>query len=535
MASRTQLFQLLPWIGGLNTSVDESMIPSNQLTVADNVIFDTRGSRKKREGIEFDWSSAFGDGGSVIKLHDFWFGATTRDQKLVGVSSAGGVYDVDNPDPTLVTDGGTAWTVPLTNASTLTFNNKCLIAVSGTGNVMKMWDGSGNVADVPGTPPEASILCEHLGRIWCNSKANPDRIYYSPVGDHTVWNGTGDSGGFDIGAGDGDPDGITAIASFRGDLFVFKRTKTYRVVGQFPEDTQVIKLSDSTGCIAHNSVVAVEQDDLIWVSERGVHSMAATQNYGDFTSSYMSADVQRTFNDDFTRARLKYTQGAYLPQANSLAFAFTEESGANKTLTTGAVTNTLMLYNIPLKAWYRWPDLPCTSLVVSNDPDAKRFYFGSHTGRVAKSFTGAKFDTSPSGADMAIRYKVATGTIFVDNSPYLSKALKRFILFYKPAGKHNITVNIKVDNVSLSSENSLLFSGKGANPLGTPPDVTVGFHLGSTPLGSSAVFTSAVRHIEGIGRGVKITFEQTGIEEDVEIQGFGIEWEPAGFVFESNS
>lgn len=534
MPSRTQLFQLLPWVGGLNTSVDESMIPANQLTVADNVIFDTRGSRKKREGINFNWATAVGDGGSVIKLHDFWFGASTREQTLVAISSAGGVYDISaGGAPAAVTTGGTAWTTPLDKASTLTFNNKLLIAPSGAGNVMKMWAGSGALADVPGTPPEASALCEHVGRIWCNSKENPDRLYYSPVGDHTLWNGAGDSGGFDIGAGDGDPDGIIGLASFRGDLFVFKRTKTYRVVGQFPEDMQVIKLSDSTGCIAHDSLVPVEQDDLMWVSERGVHSMAATQNYGDFSSSYMSVDVQRTFNDDFTRSRLKYTQGAYLPNINSVVWTFTEESGANKQLTTGAVQNTLMLYNLPLKAWYRWPDLPCAALLVANDPDQKRFYFGSHTGKTAKAFTGQRYDTSPAGVSTGVRYKVSTGTIFVDSSPYLSKALKRFILFYKPAGKHNITVTLKVDNVSLSAENSLLFSGQGANPLGTPPTVTTGFKLGSTPLGSSAVFTPAVRHIDGVGRGVKITFEQTGIEEDVEIQGFGIEWEPAGFVFES--
>ena len=45
MPARTQLFQLLPWIGGVNTSQDDSLIPPNQLVRADNCIFDTKGSR----------------------------------------------------------------------------------------------------------------------------------------------------------------------------------------------------------------------------------------------------------------------------------------------------------------------------------------------------------------------------------------------------------------------------------------------------------------------------------------------------------
>ena len=44
-----------PWIGGINSSQDESEIQPNQLTQADNVIFDTRGSRRRRDAIDFDF------------------------------------------------------------------------------------------------------------------------------------------------------------------------------------------------------------------------------------------------------------------------------------------------------------------------------------------------------------------------------------------------------------------------------------------------------------------------------------------------
>ena len=53
MARRTQLFTQMPWTGGVNTSVDSGVLPPNDLTVADNVIFSSAASRLKREGFSY--------------------------------------------------------------------------------------------------------------------------------------------------------------------------------------------------------------------------------------------------------------------------------------------------------------------------------------------------------------------------------------------------------------------------------------------------------------------------------------------------
>lgn len=53
MARRTQIFQQIPWNGGLNSSVDSGIIPSTDLTIADNVLFSSSGSRLKREGFSY--------------------------------------------------------------------------------------------------------------------------------------------------------------------------------------------------------------------------------------------------------------------------------------------------------------------------------------------------------------------------------------------------------------------------------------------------------------------------------------------------
>jgi hypothetical protein len=524
MPLRTTLFQQFPWVGGLNTSIDESLIPPNQLTVADNVIFDTRGSRKKRDGVRFNWDTGTNSSHTIIGLHDYWFGATTRVQKLVGVSSNGTIYSYTGGTRSTLTDSGTAYSGTLTTCSVITFNNKAIIAVDGGSNVLKYWDGSGNIQDLPGTPPKASILREHIGRIWCNDKENPDRLHYSPVADHTKWLGAGDSGAIDIGVGDGDPEGITAIfPSFKGDLFVAKRTKLYRITGYAPELMQIQLISSGVGCVSHNSIAQIDQDDCMWVSDKGVHSLAATANYGDFTSNYVSIDIQKTFNDDFDRSRLKYCWGAYLPTINSVAFTFTEESGLNRVNTTNTINNAVYLYNIPLKAWYRWPDVSCQSLVVANDSDKKRFYFGTHTTRVSKSFNGTNYDIDSAGTHTAIRFRIVTGLIFPDSNPYTIKGLKRFVIYYKPRGSHTVSVNVKVDNLSLDPANSLNFSETSSSDL-----LGSTFILGTSILGYDVSLGPYTRHIDGFGRGCKITIEQNGIDEEVEIQGFALEFEAAG-------
>lgn len=53
MARKTQVFTQLPWTGGLNTSVDSGVIGSNDLIIADNVVFSTSGARVKREGFDY--------------------------------------------------------------------------------------------------------------------------------------------------------------------------------------------------------------------------------------------------------------------------------------------------------------------------------------------------------------------------------------------------------------------------------------------------------------------------------------------------
>lgn len=506
---------MIPWQGGLNLSLDPSEIPSNQLTIADNVIFGVKGTRKKREGINFDWDSASNGSDAIIGLHDFWFGNASKVQRLVGVTDAKNIYSY-TIGGTRSADlfAGTAWSSSLSTASFETLGNILVIAVDGSGNVMKKWTGTGNIADLGGTPPEASIIRKHLGRLFTNDKTRPDRLHYCTTGNPEEWNGTGDSGAIDIGFGDGDPEGITAIfPTFKGDLFVAKKTKLYRVSGLTPETFQITLVSSGIGCASHNSVVLIDQDDAMFISDKGVHSLSATANYGDFEGAYVSFDIQGHFNDEFVQARLKYSWGAYLNNINSVAFAVTDSDTAE------TENKSIWLYNIPLKSWYRWPSISCSSLIVAHESDRKRFYIGGSTTRVARSFNDTTYDVNSSGVDTAIVMRIKTGIIYLDDNPTTMKAFKWFGLIYKPRGTHTITVSIRIDNYPVQA---LSFSEVGSTDfLGTT------FILGASILGYDVVHAPYARTIDGYGRGAVITIEQAGTNDEVDIQGFAFGFEPA--------
>jgi hypothetical protein len=329
----------------------------------------------------------------------------------------------------------------------------------------------------------------------------------------------------DIGVEDNDPAGVPGGAifpSFKGDLFVAKRTKLYRISGFVPEEFQLMTVSNSLGCVSNNSVVQVDADDIYWVSEKGVHSLQATANYGDFSSQYVSANIQRTFTDDFDRSRLPYVQAAYLPTINSIAFAFTEEDPKNYVNTSATVNNTLWFYNVPQKEWYRWPDIACQSIAAVNDSDKKRFYLGSHTTRIGKAFTGANYDVNTAGTQVAIPFKVKTGRIF-PAGPYAYVGFKRFTLYYKPTGNHTVSVNVRIDNQGLDGANSLTYTETDSVAL-----LGSTFTLSSSTLGYEGVFAPYTMSIDGVGRGCTIEIEQNGLDQEIEILGYAIEFEGHG-------
>jgi hypothetical protein len=195
-------------------------------------------------------------------------------------------------------------------------------------------------------------------------------------------------------------------------------------------------------------------------------------------------------------------------------------------LNSSNLNNAIWLYNIPNKAWYRWPNVSAQCIFVANDSDKKRVYLGTHVKRLTKTFNDTLFDRTTQDTTQAIQFRIDTGRIYVDDNSYTKKGFKKFSLLYQPIGTHTLNCGVYVDSFNpdpTTGENSLTFTNDDSGDL-----LGSTFILGTSVWAGDTITEAAIQPIYGYGKSIKISFTHSGINEELEIQGFGIEFEGAG-------
>lgn len=417
--------------------------------------------------------------------------------------------------------GATAPAGPVRTIRTNKFNERLQIYFSGIGNFPIIYNPEDdakyqlmgqNSASAGLSMPDASFAFNFLSRVWANDKNNPDYLHYSETFDETLWLGFGDSGALPVNPGDGDPKGITNAYSYKEMVVAAKGDVRYRIVGDSPENFQPQKISDGLGNEGA-CAIPVDETDVVFISKRGVHSQAVTDQYGDVASQYLSVDIKPTFNT-FEAEKLDLVQGAYIPELNSFALAIAEQGQTAQ--------NAVWLLNVQAQvpnkqrsgAWYRWPNASCTALSRQLTSGVHKIVMGTINGRIVRSQKKGVFaDFGTTG----IKYTIKSGTIYPGDDPQTMKAFKRISFFYRPKGNFSFTVQAKIDNQQ--SQGFSFSQSTGVDLLG------VSFILGTSVLGSSSTLAPFTQTMEGYGRGITLTITQPTIDEQLEIWGISLEWE----------
>jgi hypothetical protein len=434
---------------------------------------------------------------------------------VVNLASAGsGTHTITIRRRDLPSGSGT-----LTRAQSIVFNNKLIIVMSGTGNYPIIFDpqtDEDEYYDLAVQAPDCDMISEHLSRLWTNDKVDRDLLHLCSTFDHTEWLGIGDSWAIPLTPGDGDSVGISAIfPTFKDALYVTKKSKTYRITGTAPEDFDTKAITSGLGSEGPRAVATVDLSDVVYLSERGIHSLAATAAYGDLDGSYLSSKIKPTF-DTWDKPDLKRISAVYIPDLNSVAFNVTEYGEDNP--------SSLWLYNVEIKEWYRWPSISAVSIARYLDADERvRILWATTDGKLNLTQNGEYTDYETT----AIRYQVKTGQIYPDSNPESWKHFKKITLMYKPRGRYSFTLKVWVDNLPVQTFGfSQTVEG---DALGT------NFILGQSVLGSSGVFAPFTVDIEGHGRGIQLEIENANRDEQVELYGFSIEYEGADSSPENDS
>lgn len=528
MARVTKYKPLYPWMGGLNTSVDPMILDPQKLTVCDNIIFTNSGSRKKRPGqtrynaTQIPSASA---AENVVFLSDYWATVSSAQREyFVAVTDSGHVYR--SPfNGTWSSMSTLTLSVGQGQITSMTIQNDLVLGMKGNG-VPKRWAGqststnlvsmtSSTTAALPFT--NAWILCSFLERgFFAGDPANPERIYVSKTGDyrnHTATLSPGFGTTLDIGIGDGDPDGITAMFPGTGAdriLYVAKRRSLYRIDCSDTDQTKwkISLISREIGCVSQNTVATVDLDDVIFASDRGIHTLSqVVTTTAIIDGQFLSFPIQYDWLNAIDATSRPGMCGTYVPSINSYLLSCKR---------TGQSTyETVYGYNVELKEWFRWTSVPCNFLKrrFNKTTGLDELYASATAGHVNKLLQTALNDFGS-----AITTTIRSTFIAPQDIPFQENQFTGLACLFRSHENSTFTVSYSVDGLT-SQTTTFNQKAAGGNTLGTTLLGTT-FILGNIQAIKPVWSNLAIEE----GNTIQLTFVQNGLNQDFELFGIFIEF-----------
>lgn len=474
---------------------------------AENCLFELDGGPHKIGGATKLNSSAVASGAAVNGVYDYWKQGTIASPSRRRVIHAGTVCMADADDGVFVNifTGLTAGAIP--NYST--FDDLLIIASSATGDLPKQWDQV-TAQNLAGSPPNFAFSCFHKNRQWAaGNPAAPSRLYYSINVDPTDWIGAG-SGSIDIDISDGDQ--ITGIISHQNSLFVFKgpnKGSIHRITGSSPTGSDGFSRTtfcQGLGAAWQNSIFRFS-DDIGFVSQYGsIHSLSATQNFGDFEE----ASLSRPINIGWTQQRLNYNRIKNIWAVSDPLREIVYFTGSYDAST---INNYVLAMDYRLAPnqirWSKIPAYQCASLGLFVDTNGiRRVLGGGNDGFVRKlNIADRSIDSTT-----AYTYKITTPTINY-GAPIMMKTLERGSVGLASKGNFNFTFGWTRDNLA---QQTYIQTQGGGDVLG--PTSGNQFTLGTSTLSGSQYVDRYMEFEQGGEfRSIQYQVIDTGLNTDIEV------------------
>lgn len=416
-SNRYQTFVIRDF-AGLNEDENPDAVEQNELSSCINVWKHGRslGTRPGVERDSVDYDGQIASAKCVHGLHEMRW-AFDANRKMVAVCGGAVHYD-DTNTLTLgagvtITDPGAGTANAGKNLWTFAVHKNVLYMAGGAdGDTVNSWDGNvGNsvtkvtfqnssAADI-----DAKYIFEKYNYLFLNGMNgttvddNPMVGRFSAINDGSTWpvgntfGGTSAVGGFNS-YGDEFATGWGEYTDNRGDYLLFLTNKhIYPVIftgsGVIPFATPE-EMAVANGCVNQRAFVnlGIDAGDCIYLSDRGVHSLRQSQQYGSMARSFLSWKIRPTIAR-LNQSRLKQSVSAYWPEEGIVLFA----------VPTGSNTHNDTILCLDLKGspeinadnarWYVWQlagGYNANYMTVARDAsDGKRYlYIGDTAGNVLR-------------------------------------------------------------------------------------------------------------------------------------------------------
>lgn len=291
-----QSLRVPDWRLGIYTSIPPTEIPDNAVQDLLNIEFDDAGNLSTRRGVTQLSSDTFAN--RITSLHYY-----SVDAGEIGILlTTGTTLQIIETNGTGLTNLTGALTFPNnTFWQWVTFNGLAIGvngATSGT-NPVKV-DATSTAAALGGSPPRAKYVAVWNRRVWMAHASNLSRIQGSALGLPEDWTATGAAGTVTIDIDENDGDKITGLFSTRDALYIFKRRSIHRLVAFADPNTDVNNLrrevvTKDVGCVSAYSIQQVP-NDVVFLSEQGIASLALVQTAEDFRTAFYSRNVKEITN-----------------------------------------------------------------------------------------------------------------------------------------------------------------------------------------------------------------------------------------------
>ncbi len=371
-----------------------------------------------------------------------------------------------------------------------------IIASDSTIDVPKSWDGT-TAQNLAANAPNFSFSEVHVNRLWAAGDAeNPSRLYYSTSLNGADFRSKG-SGKIDISPNDGDR--ITAIASHKGNLFVFKGPYTgsiHFISGTSPANFSREDYAKEIGAVGHNTIFRYKDDLGFMWSDGSIRSLAATASHGDYTQGALSWDIATWIDENIRFSGAKKFWAVNNDTRNYVLFSVAIGSSTRNNYTL------MMDYRFDPVRWSLWPAFESGSLasvVDASDKNRRTVMAGGVDGFVRKyNRTNINIDgVTP------INFKVTT-PFFNYGSPIDQKTISRGSISTIRGDDSSVIFGWRRDQKALQTET---ITQTGFDALGS-------FTLGTSTLAAESILDNFVDlHEGGQFRSIQYEIEVGGLTD----------------------
>lgn len=323
---------------------------------------------------------------------------------------------------------------------------------------------------------------------------------------------------FDVGSGGNfiqvEPDSgddVTKVISFRDRIIVLKQRSIWQVIlGEtqignfFVTEPSLQLITQSYGCIAPKSVVAVE-NDVYFLSREGVNTLGYQANFvaDQLRTSAISTKV-RPFFDSLTTAQKKSAVATYFNKKYIITFP-----GLNQS----------MVFDIERAAWMGpWSTDGRVFEIYTDSSSNQHLLFGDDSDVNVQEYS----DTFSTDNGVAITTSLKTRREDFNNWAAFKNFQNMFFEFKNTSGNANIDIRIENRDGSVTSANSFSISALPTGNSGWGADLWGSALWGSSNVKGSVTDTQQLirwRQLQKIGRTIQVGITTMGANDTYQLLG----------------